>query len=289
MTVLYKKELRRMFGGILPYAAIAILLLSCGIYTTYYNLLFAGTDVTFTFTGSYYALIVTLPMMTCGLYVYERVSGSEALLYSLGYRPAEIVIAKLMAAMTVFGVAAAVLLVHPLILTLFGSVDLAAGYFAWLGYVLMGASLLSVCGFVAAIARRVLVCYLAGVGAVLLLWAAQRFLTSLPTAPWFSLVVLLLCAVGIGVLLWLVVGSRIAAIGWTGVTALLTTVLFIIRPQGFAALVQRVLASVNPFSRYSAFIYGRFDLDGIVYFVSFTAFFVVLTVLLLGRRRNGDA
>ena len=289
MTVLYKKELRRMFGGILPYAAIAILLLSCGIYTTYYNLLFAGTDVTFTLTGSFYALIVTLPMMTCGLYAYERKSGSEALLYSLGYRPAEIVLAKLMAAMTVFGIAAAVLLVHPLILSLFGSVDLVSAYLAWFGYVLMCGALLSACGFVASIARRPIVCYLAGVGVVLLLWAAQRFLTALPTAPWFSLVILLLLTIGIGALLWLVIGSRIAAIGWTGVTALLAAVLFVIRPQGFAALLQRVLASVNPFSRFSAFIYGRFDLDGIVYFISFTAFFVVLTVLLLGRRRNGDA
>ena len=289
MTVLYKKELRRMFGGILPYAAIAILLLSCGIYTTYYNLLFAGTDVTFTLTGSFYALIVTLPMMTCGLYAYERKSGSEALLYSLGYRPAEIVLAKLMAAMTVFGIAAAVLLVHPLILSLFGSVDLVSAYLAWFGYVLMCGALLSACGFVASIARRPIACYLAGVGVVLLLWAAQRFLTALPTAPWFSLVILLLLTIGIGALLWLVIGSRIAAIGWTGVTSLLAAVLFVIRPQGFAALLQRVLASVNPFSRFSAFIYGRFDLDGIVYFISFTAFFVVLTVLLLGRRRNGDA
>lgn len=285
MYVIYKKELRRLFGGVLSYAAIGILLLACGFYTVYYNLFLAFTDIAYTLTGSFYALIAAIPLMTCGLYTYERRSGAMPLCYSLGFRPWQIALGKYLAALTVFGLVAAVLALHPLLISCFGKVDLAACYFEWLGYVLMGASLIALCSFVAAFGKRIWIPLGAGVGAVLLLWAGQRFLTVLPVAPWFSFALVVLLLVGVCALLWFAIGARRIALGAAALPVAATAV-FIAAPDAYTALVPRLLSNVNPFSRFSGFIYGRFDLEGIVYFISFSAFFVCLTAMLLWSRRD---
>lgn len=285
MTVIYKKELRVLFGGFLPYGAVAFLLLACGFYTSYYNLFLAYTDITYTLTGSFYALILALPMLTCGLYVYEKRSGATALWYSLGLRPYRIVLGKFFAALTVLLIVLLPLAIHPFLIARFGTVDTSACMFAIFGYVLLCIALLAICSFISLFGRKKWIPFCIGLGVMLLLWAAQRFLTVLPVAPWFSFVIVELLLLGVGAFLYFVVGSHRA--GWISCALpALSAILFAIKPTAFVALIPRVLAKINPFSRFSGFIYGSFDLEGIVYFVSVTVLFLALTVLVLRCRRD---
>lgn len=287
MTVIYKKELRRLLGGFLAYAAIAVLLLAYGFYTSYGNLFLAYTDITSTLVGSFYALLVALPALTCGLYAYEYRSGGTRLWYSLGFTPTQIVLGKLFAALTALSFALGVLALYPLLISLFGEVDLATCYFSWFGYFLLTVALTSLCAFLSVFWKRTWVAFLVGLGAMTLLWLLNLILAALPVAPWFSFVIVELLLLGVGAWIYFVVGSRRAAIV-SGALPVLAAVLFILRSQAFVALVPRALAKLNPFSRFSGFLFGSFDLGGIVYLISFAVFFALLTVLVLRDRREND-
>ena len=287
MTVVYKKELRRLLGSWQAYTAMALMLLVCGVYVAFSNLLMGVADFSYPLVGSFLALIIALPLLCEDLFVSERKSGSNRMWYSLSFRPIDIVLGKYFAVLTVFLTVAAVLAFYPLLLSNFGELLLAKAYFAWLGYVLLGTTLLALCTLISAFGSRRLIPFLVGVGALLLLWLLQRFVTKLPVAPVFSYLCILLLLFGVAVFLWFVIGSRTAAVIslCLPVTA---TVLFAICTKHFAALFSKLLASVNPFSRYSGFIYGSFDLEGILFYLSVTVFFLLMTVLLLGYRRRDE-
>lgn len=287
MTVIYKKELRRLLGGVASYASMAIVLLACGLYAGFSNLLMGVADFSYPLIGSFLALIVALPLLCCGLFASERRSGAQKLWYSLSFRPVDIVLGKYFAVLTVFMMTAAVLAVYPLLFTLFGDLSLSTAYFAWFGYVLMGASLLAACTFISAFGRRAWVPFCVGAGTVLVLWLLQRFVTALPVAPVFSFAVILLLLLGVCAWLWMVVGSQKTAIG-AAILPVAATVFFIAAPGCYTALLPNILAKLNPFSRYSGFIYGSFDLEGILFYLSFTVFFVFVTVLLLQYRRDDE-
>ena len=196
MTVIYKKELRRLLGGFLAYGAIAVLLLAYGFYTSYGNLFLAYTDITNTLVGSFYALLVALPMVTCGLYAYEYRSKGTGLLYSLGFTPTQIVLGKLLAALTVVGFALGVLALTPVFISFFGEVDRTLCYFSWLGYLLLTVALTALCAFLSAFWKRAWVAFLVSMGAMVLLWLLNLILTALPVAAWFSFVIVELLLLG---------------------------------------------------------------------------------------------
>ena len=120
---------------------------------------------------------------------------------------------------------------------------------------------------------------------MVLMLLAQRFLLDLPVAHWFSFIIVTLLLLGVCALLYFVIGARRAAVIALALPVL-GAVLLAIKPTLFTALIPRILAKINPFSRFSGFIYGSFDLEGIVYFISFTAFFLVLGSLILRARRD---
>ena len=287
MTVVYKKELRRLLGGVSGYASMALILLACGIYVGVSNLLMGVADFSYPLVGSFLALIVAMPLLCEDLFVTERQSGASKTWYALSFRPVDVVLGKYLAVLTVFLLAAAVLALYPLLLSLFGELLLAKAYFSWFGYVLLGASLLAICTFISAFGARRSIPFFVSVGVMLVLWLLQRFVTSLPAAPLFSYLSVLLLLGGVVAYFWFAVESRAAAL-ISAVLFVPTTVLFAVNQGMFSSLLARMLAALNPYSRYSNFVYGSFDLEGILFYLSLTAFFLLATVLLLCYRRRDE-
>lgn len=285
MTVILRKELRQYFCSIRGFAVMAILLLFCGLYTVFQNLLFASPDFSVSLTGCFPALILALPILSAHLFSRERKLGTEGLFYALALRPIDVVVGKFLAALTVFLLPLLACAIFPLILSFFGAVNLADAYFAWFGFLLLGASLLSVCVFLSTLFRSAWVCWAVSTASVAALYVLQLLLTSLPLASWFSFAVIEALLVCVCLFLWLGAKSPFAtAIG--ALLPLANAILFVTVPSLFVSLIPRLLSVVNPFSRFAGFVYGRFDLLGILFFLSVTAFFLFCAVLVQHCQRD---
>ena len=287
MTFIFKKELRHLFGGIRSFVCIAILLLLCGIYTVSQNMLRGNTELAATLMGTFPALVIALPMLSAPLFTQERGANTQGLLYSLALRPIDIALGKLAATCTVFAIPAVLIAILPLLFTSFGQPDMAQVYFSWFGYVLLGIALLSLCLFLSLFFKNAWITYALSAGVLLALYLLQLLISKIPTAGVFSFVAAELLFLGVGAWLWLGVRSRLAAL-ISAILPLGSALLFVVRPQAFASLLPRLISKLNPFSRYVGFIYGRFDLEGIVYLLSFSVFFVFLTVLIVAYRRDEE-
>lgn len=286
MNVLFKKDLKRLLGGIRGCASIALLLLICGAYTFFYNMLMGFSDFSYVLSASFPALVLTLPILSATAFSCEG-QGAMGHLYSLGITPTRILLGKYLAKLTVFAIPTAILSLYPLLLSFFGDVEMGQTYFAILGYFLLGAALLAVTLFFSALFGSAWVAWGVSTGVLLFLYLSQLFITSLPAAAWFSFVVVEVVLLAIGVLLWL----WLKEIAVTAIYAILPVgvgVLFLLFSDKFASLVPAMLSKINPFARYSGFVYGRFDLEGILFYLSAAALFLVLTLLLLVYRRDDE-
>ena len=66
---------------------------------------------------------------------------------------------------------------------------------------------------------------------------------------------------------------------------LLLTVLYLVRSSLFEGLLPRLVRTIDLFSRFRGFAYGRLDLVGTVFYLSVSLFFLFLTVRSMEKRR----
>ena len=287
MIFMLKKELRHLFGSLRSFASIGILLLFCGIYTVSQNMIGGSSDFSIALMGAFPATVLLFPLLSSHQFSEERRCHAQGLLYSYSIRPVDVVLGKYFSLLTVLAIPIAVLAFYPFLLSFFGEIRMAHAYFALLGFFLLCASLLALCLFLSLFFKNGWITYALSAGVLLLLYLLQLLIGKSPSAPVFSFVLIELLLVGLCVWLWLAVKSRLAAC-CVFLLPIGAAILFVLRPLFFSSLFSRLLSRLNPFARYVGFIYGRFDLEGILFYLSFAAFFVALTVITVAYRRDEE-
>ena len=318
MTAIYKRELRAVLGHPYGWLFIAGCLFLFGIYVSYYNLLMGSADITSALVLPIYLpikadpgylyipqmsfwFVLLYPVAGMSCMVRDRRDGTDAYLSSLPVRSVDVVLGKYFALLTVYAIPAAFLCPLPLLLSAFAKVDLAAAYAAILPVLLLGAACIAVCQFMSSLAGRRLTAYLFGAGALLLLylpmmlqWPAiaysaplLRMVSWFFTAPLASFLLMTVCALLIGLIVWRVARSLAAGAVTAAVLTVAAAVLFLAAPTVMAGLVPAFSITACPFAIPDTLItYSELTLGGIVILLSYTVVFLCFTVLSAEYRQH---
>lgn len=285
MFAIYKKELKSYFLGMTGFVFVAFLLLMAGILVTAYNLLLAYASLAYAIGSIQVVLMLSVPILTMRILAEERKSRTDQLLFSLPIPTVQIVLAKYFAMLTVLAVPTAVIGCYPLLLSVFGSVPFLPSYAALLGFFLLGAALVALCMFLSALTDSQILAAVAGFGAVLGIYLLPTLATMIPRGAGASLLAFVLVEVLAAVVLYLLSGSILLSVLGGGLLLLPTVIVYLADPALFEGLFPDLLGRLALFSRFDRLVSGVFDLTAIVYFLSFTAFFVFLTVRAVEKRR----
>ncbi len=285
MSAIYRKEIRVFFSGMFGWVIAAVLLFFLGLFTTLFNLFEGISGVSYTLSSMQWVLLVIIPLLTMRAIAEERHSRTDQLLYALPIRLREVVLAKFFAACTVFLLPTLIYALYPLILSGFGTVSLAAAYTAIFGYVLLGAALISVSLFVSSLVENQIVAAALSIAAMLAIVFIGSIATLLPASALSSFILCIFAALGIGALI--LRSTKNLTLGLLVAAALIlpTSTVYIINADLFTSLVPNALLSLDLFSRFSAFSYGHFDLPTTIFYLTFTGFFLFLTVRSMEKRR----
>jgi ABC-2 type transport system permease protein len=112
---------------------------------------------------------MVFPILTIKLFVEERRAGTEPLLLTSRLTSADIVLGKYLAAGFVFLMTLSVTLVYVVVLLIFGYPDLIAIAASYLGFFLLGMTLIAVCTFTASLANNYLTAAISSFGALVAL------------------------------------------------------------------------------------------------------------------------
>ena len=234
MIAIFKHELRLYFHSLTAYVFGAFLLLIVGIGAMLYNLQAAVSNFEYVLSFSSMIFAVIVPILTMRVIAEERKQKTDQLLYSLPISTTKIIVGKYLALLTVYAIPCGVIAFYPLILNMFGEVNLLGGYSCLLYFFLLGASLIAVC----------------------------QFLSSLTDN--------------------LVVAAVLGILG--------TLVLYVLPIPGYlldgVPILSDLLVFLSPFVHFqNAGSYGLFSIPSVILLLSYTVFFVFLTVRSADRKR----
>ena len=285
MLAIYKKELRAYFNSIIGWLFIAFFLAFIGIYFFIYNLYNGNTFVGDALYSVGLIFILLVPMITMRMVAEETKQKTDQLLLTSPVSVEKIILGKYFAVASVFGIVMLITCTYPLILSIYGEINFVMNYAAIAGFFLMGCAYLALGMFISAMtesqAFAAVLTFVVVLFTYLMDGIATLFSTSAKTAWLVHSFLLLLVAV----ITWLMMKSKAV----TGIFVLISQgcmlYIYIFNPTLLENSITKVLSWISVEARYVGFVNGILYMEDVVYYITFVALFVFLTIQAIKKRR----
>ena len=247
MFAIYKKELRSYFSNAIGYVYVGVFLGAAAILCGYTTLMSATYDTSTYFTALLFTFIILIPLLTMRLFSEEKKLRTEQLLLTAPVSITSMVLGKYFAALTMFSGTLLVSCVNFIPLYVYRKLDSASSS----SYIPLGPA-----------GAKMIGCLIG----VTLIGAAF---------------------IAIGVFISSLTENQLAAAVITVAVIIVMLLLELANNYIGSYAVRAVIDWVCVLSRFSNFSYGILDFSAILYYLSLTGVFLLLTNRVYEKRRWG--
>ena len=285
MIAVLKHELRNYFHSLTAYVFGAFLLAFIGLGATLYNLQAAVSNFEFVLSFGSLVFVVIVPILTMRVIAEEKKQRTDQLLYSLPITTTEVVLGKYLALLVVYLIPLAVVSVYPLIFARYGDVYLLTSYGSIFAFFVLGAALIALGVFISSLTDNQGFAAGIGIAVILLNYYSASLSEYVSSTPAGALIAAFALVIVLGVVIRYLTKNENLAYGFYFLAGGAVLMLYLIDSEDFSGLLPSVMKMLSLFERFYVFVNGVFDLTAIVYFVTFAAFFLFLSVQSLEKRR----
>ena len=286
MGAVYRKEIRCYRTTMPAYIFVAFILAVTGLYFSFLNLNFASPKFETVLQNIQFVYLVFVPMLTMRVMAEEKRQKTDQLLMTVPVRVWDIVLGKYLALVTVFGTAMLVVCLYPLILTRFGTINLATAYLSILGFFCLGCAELAIGLFFSTLTESPVISAVTCFCFLLVCYLMNSVSRLIPGTAMASLVCFLAAAVGIGVMVFRATKNIPAALAVCVILAGITALVYNLRASCLEGLFPRLLQVLYLNGSLTGFFEGILDGPAIVYDLSITAAALYFSAAVLGKQRN---
>lgn len=151
MKAIYKRELQSYFHSFLGALFIGATLILIGIYFSVYNLFMGYPYIGYALSSVVFLFLISIPVLCMRILAEERHQKTDQLILTSPVSVGSIVMGKFFALSTIFAIPVLIVSLYPVIMRLFGTVDLGKSYLAILGFFLYGLACIAICVFVSSL------------------------------------------------------------------------------------------------------------------------------------------
>ena len=285
MTAVLKHELRNYFHTLTAYVFGAFLLAFIGLGATLYNLQAAVSNFEFVLSFGSLVFVVIVPILTMRVIAEEKKQRTDQLLYSLPITTTEVVLGKYLALLVVYLIPLAVVSVYPLIFARYGDVYLLTSYGSIFAFFVLGAALIALGVFISSLTDNQGFAAGIGIAVILLNYYSASLAEYVSSTPAGALIAAFALVIVLGVVIRHLTKNEHLAYGFYFLAGGAVFILYLADSEAFSGLLPSIMKMLSLFERFYVFVNGVFDLTAIVYFVTFAAFFLFLSVQSLEKRR----
>jgi ABC-2 type transport system permease protein len=285
MFACFKRELKSYFTTLNATIYIVAFLVITGIYTLTVNFYSGYTELEFALSSTTVMLMLLIPLLTMRFFTEEHTQNVLPLTYSLPIPLWKQVMAKFFACTTVFSVPLVILCLYPLILSMYGDVVLATAYWGLFGYFLLGLCMIAVGMLISSLTKSPAISAVATFLVFLLSYLASGVSNLIPTAPIASLLLLAVCILLAGALLYYLTKSKWISLIATISLLTVLCVLYAIFSTHFSGLFADLLSSLSIFNHYYTFYNGMIDLTAVFFYLSFAFCGLAFCILSVEKKR----
>lgn len=285
MIAILKRELKAYFLTPIGYIFMSLFLLVGGVLFAFGNLVSHSSSYSGFLGSILFMFLLATPILTMRLFTDEMRMKTDQLLLTSPVRITDIVVGKFLAALILFTITLVITIFYAILISVYGQLDTWQTVGGYIGFFLIGCSFISIGVFVSATTENQVVAAIITFGALLLAYIMDAIQSGVPSDQTSGIVFAIIIALAIGA--WIYFSTRNLII--TGITLLvcaIVIVLFLLLNKSvYTGFIGNVLAWFSLMARYQDFTRGLLKISSIIYYLSFSAFFLFLTVRLIEKRR----
>ncbi|MBL7006833.1 MAG: ABC transporter permease subunit [Spirochaetia bacterium] len=285
MIAVYKKELKSYFYTPGAYIFMGAFLLIAGLLFSLQNV-FAGDSNYAGFLSSLiFIFLLVVPILTMKLFTEEKRQKTDILLLSSPVSIIGIVLGKYLAAVTVFAATLLITMLYPLFLSFHGRMDWAQIWGTYIGFFFLGSAFIAIGTFLSEVAESQTSAAILTFCGLLASWIIDYIISFVPTSSMAGAIfILILAGAAIAVFQSKAQDWRISAAAAV-IAIAAVCILYIVTPDMLYGLISKFIAWFSLTSRFQRFSMGILKLDAVIYYLSFSAFFLYVTGSRIENRR----
>jgi ABC-2 type transport system permease protein len=285
MLAVFLKEFRAYFTSAIGYIFMGTFLLITGIFFAMYNLLSASPAYNNTLQSLITVFLFIIPILTMKIMSEETKTKTDQLLFTSPLKITDIILGKYLAALSIFTISLLITVIYPMILSMFGTISVSEIFTGYIGMFLLGATLIAIGLFVSSLTENQVTSAVISFAALLFIFLIDSIQQALPSTRNSSIIFVLIMVAVLALLVYFSTKNIYAAV-ITGVVGLIITIcIYLAKKEAFDGLLQKVFDWLSLIKRYNLFSQGILSLNSVVYYLSFIAAFVFLTIRMVDKRR----
>lgn len=285
MLAILNKEFKSYFKSPVAYVFMAFYLVYTGIF--FVQLVFNGyLDYSYVLGRAFMVMLLGLPLLTMRLLSEEKRTRTDQLILTSPVSTGSYVLGKYGAAVTLFAVTLGMTVLQPIALSTLGTVPWAQVIGVYVGMFLVGCVFIAIGLFVSSMTESQVVAAIASIALFLVLLFVGQLKTMIPAQSKASIIFLLVLILILCILIYNAIRNIIVTMAIAVGSGTITLIAYMVKPalfDGFAAKFFSWFSIVDRFT--SSFILGILDISSMIYFLSFAAIFIFLTVQVVEKRR----
>ena len=285
MIAVYKKELKSYFFTPGAYIFMGAFLFIAGLLFSLQNIFTGSSDYASFLSSLIFIFLLVVPILTMRLFTEEKRQKTDVLLLSSPVSISGIVLGKYLAAVTVFLLTLIITILYPTFLGFHGRMDWAQIWGTYIGFFFLGSAFIAIGTFLSEVAESQTSAAILTFCGLLASWVIDYIRSFVPMSSMAGAIfILILAGVAIAVFQSKAQDWRISALAAI-VAVVVVLILFIITPDVLYGLISKFIAWFSLTSRFQRFSMGILKLDAVVYYMSFSAFFLYVTGNRIENRR----
>ena len=250
-----------------------------------YNIQAAVSNFEFVLSFGSLVFVVIVPVLTMRVIAEERKQKTDQLLYSLPISAAQVILGKYFALLVVYLIPLCFICLYPLIFSQFGDVYLLTAYGSILAFFLMGAALIALGIFISSLTENQGFAAGIGIAVILLNYYSVSLSEYISSTAQGSVIALCVIVIALGAVIRHLTKNKELAYGLCVVAIAGILGMYFADTARFEGLLPGIMTKLSLFRQFNIFVNGVFDMTAIVYYVTFAAFFLFLSVQSLEKRR----
>jgi len=285
MFAIFKRELMGYYQTPIGYVFMGLFLLISGFFFAY-NHLFTGSAYYSSFLGSiFFIFIFAIPLLTMRSISEERRQKTDQLLLTSPVSISDIVIGKFLAASSVFFVTLLVTVLYAVVVGTYGDLAVAQTAGAYIGFFLLGLCFIAIGILISALTENQVTAAFFTFFSLLFVWLINLVKQVVPTDNLSGII--FAAALGVALSAYLFFNTRSWIVGGIAVivSAIIIVLLAVLDNTVYTGLIGNALGWISLLDRYNSFNLGILKLDAVVFYLSFCAVFLFITIRVIEKRR----
>ncbi|WP_273325930.1 ABC transporter permease [Vallitalea guaymasensis] len=287
MIAILGKEFKHYFKSPIGYVFMGFVFVVFGILFTV-NLFYQNSDYS-QVVGSQITIMFVLffgtPLITMKLLAEEKNKRTDQLIITSPINITDFILGKYFAASGLFLLTIILTMIQPLILSIFGEIPIPKIIGSYIGFMLLGCSLIAMGLFISALSSSQMIAAVVTYIVFLAILFSDTIILTLPKDRLSSILFASLLVIIITLLVYFIVKNIVITITITAIGIAIIVMIYIVNPIFYDGFMINFFGYFSLLARFKTFTMGILDLGSIIYYISISIMFVFLSVQVIEKRR----